>query len=107
MNGNFKILTKHNSVAELLQTMSSKISESESLDKKIRKKNVVPDNIVQYNYVDYSAVDHRLKLHLHLSILDADEREVLQLLLRVSQVFFFFSFFFLNLVEKFVTVLFI
>lgn len=66
----------------LLQTMSSKISASESLEKKNQKKIAVPGNIIQYNYVDFSSVDHRLKLHLHLSILDADEREVLQLLLR-------------------------
>ncbi|XP_034249241.1 serine/threonine-protein kinase 11-interacting protein isoform X2 [Thrips palmi] len=71
-----------NVLDNLLQTMSSKISASESLERKTRKKNAVPDSIIQYNYVDFSAVDHRLKLHLHLSILDADEREVLQLLLR-------------------------
>lgn len=67
--------------------MSSKISASESLERKGRKKNALPDNVIQYNYEDFSAVDHRLKLHLHLSILDADEREVLQLLLRVSKLF--------------------
>lgn len=63
--------------------MSSKISASETLEKKLRVKNAVLDSFIQYNYVDFSAVDHRLKLHLHLSILDADEREVVQCLFRV------------------------
>lgn len=66
----------------LLQTMSSKISASENMEKKLRKKISVPDSTVQYNYTDFATVDHRLKLHLHLVILDADEREVIQFLLR-------------------------
>lgn len=74
------------SFLDLLQTMSSKISESESLEKKLKKTSAGPDSAIHYNYVDFSAVDHRLKLHLHLSILDADEREVVQLLLKVGNV---------------------
>ncbi|XP_026278549.1 serine/threonine-protein kinase 11-interacting protein isoform X2 [Frankliniella occidentalis] len=66
----------------LLQTMSSKISASENSEKRLRKKRAVSDNMIYYDYVDFSAVDHRLKLHLHLAILDADECEVIQLLLR-------------------------
>lgn len=76
-------------ISDLLQTMSSKISASESLEKRIRKKNAVADSDIQYNYEDFSAVDHRLKLHLHMAILDADERELLQLLFRVSGIYRF------------------
>ncbi|KAK3907885.1 Serine/threonine-protein kinase 11-interacting protein [Frankliniella fusca] len=71
-----------NVLDNLLQTMSSKISASENSVKRLRKKKTVADNAIQYDYVDFSAVDHRLKLHLHLSILDADECEVIQMLLR-------------------------
>ena len=76
--------------------MSSKISASEGLEKKLKKTNSGPDSVIHYNYVDYSAVDHRLKLHLHLSILDADEREVVQLLLKVGESDNFFTVFFLT-----------